>query len=1016
MEKVIQTNTKTGDRIFGMWHRLLMSAAGIFILCSIAPSGLFAQTEGDIEVKGRVTSQGEPVIGAGVLVKGTTTGTATDVNGNFVINVSPDAILTVSSIGYTDAEVSVGGRGFINVELEPESLSLEDVVVVGYGTQKKINLTGAVASVDTDVLEDRPIANAVEALQGSVPGLVIQQGSSTPGSSPSINIRGLNTLNNNDPLVIIDGIEGSLANLNPSDIDQISVLKDASSTAIYGSRASNGVILVTTKKGQEGRMEVSYDFNYGFQTPTSLPRIVDSWIYAELYNEAEVNSGRPAKFTAEDIANFKNNGPNVNWIRSMYDRWSPQQSHSVSMTGGTERLSYMASIGFLDQESMFRGPRDYGYKRLNARVNISHKVTDKLTINMTSQFARNNITDHAYDTYWIVEQANRMPPIYEIQNPDGSYTFPSGSTSNRIQELDEGGYTQSINDELAGTLSADWNIFKGFKLSGSIGARTWNNGKHTHRKALEGSTADTRSVIQEESYRLLYTTATAMASYNTVIGKHEIGALVGYQYEGSSDKSFWTSRELDDNYKYDILVGSVSGDDVANGASAGDWSMYSGFARLTYNYDEKYLLEFNVRNDYSSYFAKGNRSGIFPSLSAGWRISSEKFWDKIRNYIPSLKLRASYGLVGNNRISAYSYMQTVTVSQGTSFNNIPVNTVSFASANPDIKWEKTAMTDIGFDMGLLRNNLNITFDWFYNRTSDILFGLPVPGIFGNGAPIQNAGVVDTSGWELSLSYLFKTGPVNHHISGNISDSWNKVVDIDGTQQINGSDVTTILIEGYPMNSYYAYRTDGYFQNEEECAAGPVPDGITVKPGDIRFVDKNNDGRINAEDRFVLGNDFPRYLFSLTYGFEVKGFDFSMMWQGVGKRSKWMRGEAVEAFHNNNEGPVLDFHVDRWTPSNPDASYPRLTRGSESANTMLGSDFWIRDAKYLRLKNVQIGYTFPKKWMSKVKVQNLRIYASIQNALTFSAMPGGWDPEYTGDGSGRAYPVARVFSLGLNVKF
>ena len=444
--------------------------------------------------------------------------------------------------------------------------------------------------------------------------------------------------------------------------------------------------------------------------------------------------------------------------------------------------------------------------------------------------------------------------------------------------------------------------------------------------------------------------------------------------------------------------------------------MYSGFARLTYNYDEKYLLEFNLRNDYSSYFAKGNRSGLFPSVSAGWRISSEPFWDNIRDYIPSLKIRASYGLVGNNRISAYSYMQTVTVSQGTSFNNTPVNTVSFASANPDIKWEKTAMTDIGFDLGLLRNNLNITFDWFYNRTSDILFGLPVPGIFGNGAPTQNAGVVDTSGWELSFSYLFKTGPVNHHLSGNVSDSWNKVVDIKGTQQINGSDVTTILMEGYPMNSYYAYRTDGYFQNDEECAAGPVPDGITVKPGDIRYVDKTHDGRINSEDRFILGNDFPRYLFGLTYGFEVKGFDFSMMWQGVGKRSKWMRGEAVEAFHNNNEGPVLDFHVDRWTPNNPDASYPRLTRGAESANTVLGSEFWIRDAKYLRLKNVQIGYTFPKKWMEKVKIQNLRIYASMQNALTFSAMPGGWDPEYTGDGSGRAYPVAKVFSLGLNVKF
>lgn len=1005
---------QSGGASVGTRARVFSFLSCIFILCAVTPADLSAQSE-RIEIRGRVTSQGEAVIGAGVVIKGTTEGSATGLDGTFTINAPSDAVLAVSSIGYSDTEVAVNGRGYIEIELMPEFLELEDVVVVAYGTQKKVNLTGAVSSVDTGVMESRPIANAVEALQGSVPGLVIQQGTSTPGSSPSINIRGLNTLNNNDPLVIIDGIEGSLANLNPSDIDQISVLKDASSTAIYGSRASNGIILVTTKKGRNGRTEVSYDFNYGLQTPTSLPNIVDSWIYAELYNEAEINSGRSAKYSAEDIAAFKNGGTNVNWIRSLYDDWSPQQSHSVSMTGGTEQLSYMASVGYLDQESMFKGSKDYGYKRLNARMNLSHKVTKRLTLNLTSQFARNIITDHAYDTYWIVEQANRMPPVYEIKNADGTYTYPSGSNANALQRLEEGGYTQSVNDELAGTLSADWEIFDGFKLTGSIGGRTWNNGKHTARLALEGSTADVLNQIQEETYRSVYTTAQAMATYNKTFGKHSVGALLGYSYEGFSEKSWWTCRD-NTSEKYDILVGTLAGEDVSNGGAASDWSMYSGFARLLYNYDEKYLLEFNIRNDYSSYFAKGNRSGIFPSVSAGWRISSEKFWDNIKNYIPYLKLRASYGLVGNNRISAYSYMQTVTVTQSGSFNNSLVNTVSFASANPDIKWEKTAMTDIGVDLGLLKNNLNITFDWFYNRTSDILFSLPVPGIFGNGSPTQNAGVVDTSGWELSFSYHFKTGAVNHHVTGNVSDSWNKVVDIQGTQQISGTDVTTILIEGYPMNSYYAYMTDGIFQNEEECAAGPVPDGITVKPGDLRYVDKNGDGKINSEDRFVIGNDFPRYLFSLTYGFEVKGFDFSMMWQGVGKRSKWMRGEAVEAFHNNNEGPVLDFHVDRWTPSNPDATYPRLTRGTESANTMLGSDFWIRDAKYLRLKNVQVGYTFPMRWMDKVKIQNLRIYVSLQNALTFSAMLGGWDPEYTGDGSGRTYPVARVFSLGLNVKF
>ena len=1014
MELTTQLIAQHGLRALGSLKRIAVSLLAMIAVCALAPAALYAQPD-HIQVKGKVVSQGEPVIGAGVLIKGTTTGAATDMDGNFVIDVAPDAVLVVSSVGFVDTEMPVNGRGYIEIEVKPDVQSLDDVVVVGYGTQKKVNLTGAVASVDTEVLENRPVANTVEALQGSVPGLIIQQGSSVPGSSPTINIRGLNTLNNNDPLVIIDGLEGSLSNLNPSDIEQISVLKDASSTAIYGSRASNGVILVTTKKGSEGKMEVSYDFNYGFQMPTSLPNIVDSWIYAELYNEAEVNSGRPAKFTAEEIAAYRNGGTNVNWVRALYDDWSPQQSHSVSMTGGTERLSYMASIGYLDQESMFKGSDDYGYQRFNARLNLSHKVTDNFTLKLTSQYARNTITNHAYDTYWMVEAVNRMPPIYEIKNDDGTYNYPSGSNANSLQRLEQGGYTQAVNDELAGTLSAEWEVFKGFKLIGTIGARTWNNGTHTNRHALEGSTADVQNVLQEETYRSLYKNANAMVTYDTKIGKHSIGALLGYSYEGFSDKSYWTRRYTDD-HKYDIMVGELTGDDVANGGGASDWSMYSGFARINYNYDERYLLEFNIRNDYSSYFAKGNRSGIFPSVSAGWRVSSEKFWDRIREYIPSFKIRGSYGLVGNNRIGSYQYMQTVTVTQGGSFNNELVNTVSYSSANPDVRWEKTAMADIGFDMGLLKNNLNISFDWFHNRTSDILFGLPVPGIFGNGSPYQNAGVVATSGWELSLSYYFKTGPVNHTFSGNVSDSWNKVVDIKGTQSIAGTDVQTILTEGYPMWSYYALKSDGFFQNEEECAAGPTPDGITPKPGDIRYVDKNNDGRINSEDRFIVGNDFPRYLFSFTYGFEVKGFDFSMMWQGVGKRSKWMRGESVEAFHNNNEGPVLDMHLDRWTPSNPDATYPRLTRGSESSNNVLGSDFWIKDAKYIRLKNVQVGYTFPKKWMNKVKIQNLRVYASLQNALTFSAMPGGWDPEYTGDGSGRSYPVARVFSLGVNLKF
>ena len=1008
-------NAQFARRLFGTVFSSWQLLAVMLIVCMNVAVGfeLHAQSNA-ITVKGKVMADGEPVIGATVLVKGVSTGTATDMDGNFTLNVASKAVLVVSSIGYETQEVPVNGRTLINVVLKSDVVALKDVVVVGYGVQKKVNLTGAVSSLSTDELEGKPIANVLEAMQGTTPGLVIQQGTSTPGSVPSINIRGLNTMNNNDPLVIIDGIEGSLANLNPADIEQVSILKDASSTAIYGSRASNGVVLVTTKKGKAGKVEISYDFMYGVQQPTSLPKIADSWVYAELYNEAAVNSGRSAKFTPEQIAQYRNGGPNVNWVKELYNRNSPQSSHSVSMTGGNDQLSYMASLGYLDQSSMFKGP-DYGYKRYNARLNVSHKVTKNFTLNLTSQFARNDIKEHAYWTEWIIEQANRMPPIYPIKNEDGSYNYPAGSNSNGLQRLEEGGYRQNVNDELLGTIQAEWEVYKGLKLIGSAGGRVWNNKLHENRKAFEG-TGDSENKLTEQFYRSKNITTNLMVTYNTKIGKHSIGGLLGYAYEGFSEKQFSTSRLTEDS-KYDIFVGDLSGDKVSNTGSASDWAIYSGFARATYNYDEKYLLEFNIRNDYSSYFAKGNRSGVFPSFSAGWRISEENFWSVLKPYVPSLKIRGSWGLVGNNRIGAYQYMQTVSVKNGISFGDKLAQTAEFASANPDLKWETTRMANIGFELGLLNNDLNITFDCFNNRTKDILVNLPVPGLFGNGAPIQNAGKVETRGWELSVNYRLKTGPVVHNFAGNISDSFNEVIDTRGTEIIGGSDVQTIIKEGYPLYSYYAYRSDGFFQNEEECQKGPHLEGITPKPGDIRYLDKNGDGVIKPDDdRFIVGNDFPRYTFGFTYGLEYKGFDFSMMWQGVGRRNKWMRGESVEAFHNNNEGPVMDFHQDRWTPNNPDATYPRLTMGAESANNAAKSDFWIQDAKYLRLKNAQIGYTFPQQWMKKLYVKNLRIFASVQNPLTFTKMKGGWDPEYTGDGSGRAYPVARVYSFGLNVKF
>lgn len=981
------------------------------IFCLNMFSIVHAQTT--ISVKGNVIADGEPVIGATVQVKETQSGTITDIDGNFAINVSPKSTLVVSAIGYLKKEVQVNSRDFLQITLKADVVLLEDVVVVGYGTQKKVNLTGAVSTVSSKDIEGKPVTNLVEALQGTTAGLVIQQSNSQPGARPSINIRGLNTMNDNNPMIMIDGILGDIQNVNPSDIESISVLKDASSTAIYGSRASNGVILITTKKGKSGRSEVTYEGQYGIQQPTFLPNIVDSWVYAELRNEALVNSGRATAFTPEQIAYYRNGGPNVNWMEEIYKNSAPQQSQNVSFSGGNDKTTFMASLGYMNQASMFKGP-NYGLERYNARVNVSHKATERLTMNVTMAYARNEIKDHAYWTEWLIEQATRMPSIYPIKDENG-YTFPSGSNSNALARLEQGGYRKNSNDDISGTFSLEYKIWDGLAVKGMLGGQLYNNRTHENRKAINiPGSGDTENRMTESFSRTQNITANLMLTYNKTFGKHTVGAMAGYSYEGSSDNGFNTYR-LTPTSDYDIMVGTQT-QNVGNSGWAGDWAIYSGFARLNYDYAGKYLFEANVRDDVSSKFAKGNRSAIFPSFSLGWRISEESFYESMKEYISAAKIRASWGMVGNNRISNYQYMSSVSVSPVYNFGSNVVNGASFAASNANIKWETTSMFNVGVDLGFLDNKLNVTADYFVNDTRDILINLPVPGMFGGGSPVQNAGKVRNSGWELTANYRFKTGDFEHSLSGNISDSKNEVIDTKGVQWINGSDVNTIIKEGYPINSYYAYRWNGFFQNEEEVSKGPHLDGITPKPGDIRYISKNGDGYVKEDDdRFILTDNFPHYTYGFTYGFTWKGLDFSMFWQGVGRRNVWLRGESVEAFHNNNEGPVFEYHIDRWTPENPNASYPRLTVGSESANNAAKSDFWIQDASYLRLKNAQLGYTLPQSWVNKIKIQNIRVYVSGQNLLTFTDLIGGWDPE-TSDGGGRIYPVSRVISMGLNVKF
>ncbi|NGM73637.1 SusC/RagA family TonB-linked outer membrane protein [Sphingobacterium sp. SGL-16] len=974
---------------------------------------LSAQTDSHLLQGVIVNSVNDPISGATLKTSNGIT-TVSDIKGNFRIELpSSNSSITITHVSYDTKVINVKGEKFLQIVLESNENTLDEVVVVGYGTQKKSNVTGAISSVNVKELENKPVINVVEALQGTTPGLTIQQSTSQPGSRPAINVRGINTLNNNDPMVIIDGIIGDVQNVNMSDIENISILKDASSAAIYGSRAANGVILITTKRGNKDSSTIRYNFNLASQTPTFLPNIVEPWVYAEMRNEALFNSGRPVQFSAGQIMDFKQNYPNTNWMKEIYKEKSPQSAHDLSILGGNNKTTYLISGAYTQQESMMQGP-DYGLDRANFRSNVETEVSDRFKINLLASYARNTIKDHAYWTEWIIEQATRMPSIYPIVNPDGSYNYPSGSNSNSLARLEKGGLRSTANDDLSGIVNAEFKILDGLTLKGMLGSQLYYNRLKENRSAIPGS-GDSENRSTNSFQKIQNITSNLLLNYAKSWENHTLSALGGFSYEGGTDNRFETFR-IKDSDDFDIM-GGLQTTNTGNQEWQSEWSIYSFLMRVNYDFANKYMFEFNIRDDISSKFRKGNRSAWFPSMSAGWRISEEKFYaEGLKNILPSLKLRSSWGLVGNNRIADYQYQATVNVVQGYNFGDTMFPVSSFDAVNPDLRWETTSMFNIGADIGLLNNSLNLTAEYYVNDTYDILIAIPVPSLYGAGAPIQNAGKVQNKGWEFSARYLFNTGNVNHTVSANISDSRNEVIDIKGTEWISGFDVNTIVREGYPIHSYYAYRANGFFQNDEEVANGPHLSGVTPKPGDIRYIDKNGDGIIKEDDdRFILGNRFPRILYGLNYAANWKGLDFSMFWQGVGQRNVWMRGESVEAFHNNNEGPVFDFHLDRWTPLNPNATYPRLTIGAESANNATKSSFWIDNAAYLRLKNIQLGYTLPTIWSNKISLKSLRIYSSVQNAFTITQMKGGWDPEAS-DGSGRIYPVNRTFSMGLNVNF
>ena len=991
-----------------------------------------------VSVTGTVKDEnGEPMPGVSVRLKGTQTVTSTDVQGRFKISVpDADAILVFTFIGYSSQEIAVRGQTSINVSLKPEQTALQEVVVVGYGTQRRTSVVGAVDQITSTSIQGRPSVNTTQALQGVSPNLVVQQRNSEPGAGMNINVRGISTMGNNSPLIVIDGIVGGDINLlNPQDIESVSVLKDAGSAAIYGSRSSNGVILVTTKKGKKNsRPVINYNGLAGVNDPKMFFKPVSAYENAILRNESAANAGLGSVvYTPEQIRQFRADGDNEWFVNSiLQNAW--QQNHNLSVSGGGENSTYMVSVGYTDQASNFVGPRK-GLRRYNYRVNLTNEY-GKFKLTSVLAYTRSDIRDHSSSTGTLMVDAARVPLNYRLKDEEGRYlTNDVLQEFNPLGVLEKGGYRQSDDDNVFGSLSADLNLTKDFKIRGVFGGSLYSN--HRFERTLRVdyfprgvSGADYN--VNDNSRKTLDLNTQLMAQYTKTFNKnHDVDLMVGVSNENHDERGVILQRR-----NTDPDLGVPNSETIINEAEtknsnqgAGQNSLNSLFGRATYAFLNKYYAEFTFRYDGSSKFREGNRWGFFPAGSVGYRLSEESFMDNYRSKVGDLKLRASYGIVGNQNVGNYQY-QTTFFSFGPEygFNNEEVYATGFNFANPDLRWERAATFNIGADFSFLKNSLTYSIDYFNKTTRDILVQPQVPGVFGTTLPDFNAGKVRNQGWEMALSYR-KTGKfLRHTVSLNLGDSWNKVLYFEGTENLPRVDELRYLqMAGYPYRSYIGYKRDGYFQNIDEVSSGAKPAGVNVQPGDNRYVDVNGDGVIDDDDLFVFGNPFPRLTYGATYNVGFKGFDMNIFFQGVGKRTMMLRGELVEPFHANYGRTMYEHQLDYWTPQNPDARYPRLADNGSASNTnnfQRGSDMYLYSGAYLRLKNVQLGYTLPESITKKLGMQKLRAYVSGQNLWTVSAVKFV-DPELTefdsslknsGGNSGRAYPTLVYYGFGLDVTF
>lgn len=986
----------------------------LLLIGVLLPTCIYAQ---QILVKGIVKDRtGETVIGASVLEKGTQKGTITGLDGDFSLEVSASGTLVISFVGYKSQEVPVKGQKQFSVVLDEDNEMLDEVVVVGYGTMRKRDLTGAVSSLGDKEMGRAPVSNVGQAIQGKISGVqIIDAGK--PGDNVNIKIRGLGSINNCDPLVVIDGVPTDLGlnALNTADIERLDVLKDASATAIYGSRGANGVVMVTTRRGVEGKSNLSVSANFAIQNATSTPQLLNAAQYAELSNEMMSNSGRnpnPA------WANPSNLGVGTQWLDELL-RTGIMQNYTVSYSGGSEKYHYYVSGGMLDQKGIVD---NVDYRRFTFQSNSDAQVTKWLKLSNNLTFS----TDRKKQGSYSISDAMKALPIYTIKDAVGEWTGPEGNSewygsirnpigSNEMNTSKTDGYNFLAN------LTAELSFTKWLKFKSTFGydAKFWFADSYTPKYAWKPTPTEESSRYKSDNKSFTYLWDNYFLFDYTFAEQHRVGLMAGTSAQWnkfdymSAQKNIFTFdnvHEMDNGEKmYDI-----SGNET-------EWALFSYMARLNYSYADRYLLTATVRRDGSSRFGSKNRWGTFPSVSLAWRASQEE-WFPRNKFLSDLKVRMGYGVTGSQAgISEYGYLAALNTSTypfGTT-DKEQTALVSLTLANPYLHWEEVAQTNIGIDATLLDGRVNLSVDAYLKETRDMLVKASIPitsGFEDTSTTYTNAGKVSNKGIEMTLHTVNLKGELGWETNLTATYNKNKIKDLNSdvpyyTNQFNNSYVT-MLAEGYPINVFYGYVTDGVFQNDAEVLAHAIQPG--AEAGDIRFRDLNNDGVINDSDRTVIGNPNPAWLFSMNNSLSYKGFELSIYLQGVAGNKIFNVNDI------DNTGMYAAYNqttdvLNRWHGEGTSNSMPRAVYGDPNQNTRM-SDRYVENGSYLRLKNISLSYNFPKQWLKRMMIENARLTLSCENVATLTGY-SGFDPEVDINGiDSNRYPISRTFHVGLNFNF